>query len=286
MDELIRGLSSDGFVKISAVNTRNLTEKARNIHMMLPVVTAAIGRTMAVTSIIGNSMKENGSSITVRINGGGPVGTIMVVSDNFGNVRSYVQNPAVDLPLREDGKLNVGAAVGNDGTLTVIRDFGFGEPYTTTTQLVSGEIAEDFAQFFVESEQVPTACALGVLVDRDQSVLAAGGYVVQLLPGAPEELAIAVEENVHKSGSVTSMLSVGTLEEMVYRVMDGFNVKIVEKNSIEYKCYCSRQRVLDAVVGIGKAEINKILDEDKKIEVKCRFCDKVYTFTKNDFVEN
>lgn len=283
MDELLRALSEDGFVKISAVSTREMTEKARNIHMTLPVVTAAMGRTMAAAAMMGNAMKEEGSSLTVRINGGGPAGTIMVVSDERGNVRSYVQNPTVDIPLKPNGKLDVGGAVGTDGMLTVIRDFGFGEPYTASTQLVSGEIAEDFAQFFVESEQVPTACALGVLVDRDQSVLAAGGYIVQLLPGAPEEVAIALEENVNRAGAVTSMLTQCSTEDMIYRVMDGFNPSIVERDEITYKCYCSRQRVHDAVVGIGKPELKKMLAEDKKIEVRCRFCDAVYTFTEDDF---
>lgn len=283
MDELLRALSEDGFVKISAVSTREMTEKARNIHMTLPVVTAAMGRTMAAAAMMGNAMKEEGSSLTVRINGGGPAGTIMVVSDERGNVRSYVQNPTVDIPLKPNGKLDVGGAVGTDGMLTVIRDFGFGEPYTASTQLVSGEIAEDFAQFFVESEQVPTACALGVLVDRDQSVLAAGGYIVQLLPGAPEEVAIALEENVNRAGAVTSMLTQYSTEDMIYRVMDGFNPSIVERDEITYKCYCSRQRVHDAVVGIGKPELKKMLAEDKKIEVRCRFCDAVYTFTEDDF---
>lgn len=283
MDELLRALSEDGFVKISAVNTREMTEKARNIHMTLPVITAAMGRTMAAAAMMGNAMKEEGASLTVRINGGGPAGTIMVVSDEEGNVRSYVQNPMVDLPLKENGKLDVGAAVGTDGMLTVIRDFGFGEPYTASTQLVSGEIAEDFAEFFIESEQVPTACALGVLVDRDQSVLAAGGYIVQLLPGAPEEAAIALEENVKRAGAVTAMLTECSTEDMIYRVMDGFNPSIVERDEITYKCYCSRQRVMDAVAGIGKPELKKMLAEDKKIEVRCRFCDAVYTFTEEDF---
>lgn len=283
MDELLRALSEDGFVKISAVNTREMTEKARNIHMTLPVITAAMGRTMTAAAMMGNAMKEEGASLTVRINGGGPAGTIMVVSDEEGNVRSYVQNPMVDLPLKENGKLDVGAAVGTDGMLTVIRDFGFGEPYTASTQLVSGEIAEDFAEFFIESEQVPTACALGVLVDRDQSVLAAGGYIVQLLPGAPEEAAIALEENVKRAGAVTAMLTECSTEDMIYRVMDGFNPSIVERDEITYKCYCSRQRVMDAVAGIGKPELKKMLAEDKKIEVRCRFCDAVYTFTEEDF---
>jgi molecular chaperone Hsp33 len=285
MDELLRALSKDGFVKITAVNTREMTEKARNIHKTLPVVTAAVGRTMAATSMMGNAMKEKGASLTVRINGGGPAGTIMVVSDEAGNVRSYVQNPQVDIPLKPNGKLDVSGAVGNDGMLTVIRDLGFGEPYHGSTQLVSGEIAEDFAQYFVESEQVPTACALGVLVDRDQSVLAAGGYIVQLLPGASDEIAIKLEENVKRAGAVTPMLTECSTEEMIYRVMDGFEPEILERDEISYKCYCSRERVFDAISGISQSELDQIFAEDHKIEVKCRFCDAVYTFTKEDMDE-
>lgn len=285
MDELLRALSQDGFVKITAVSTRDMTERARNIHKTLPVVTAAVGRTMAAASMMGNAMKEKGASLTVRINGGGPAGTIMVVSDECGNVRSYVQNPQVDIPLKPNGKLDVGGAVGNNGMLTIIRDLGFGEPYHGSTQLVSGEIAEDFAQYFVESEQVPTACALGVLVDRDQSVLAAGGYIVQLLPGAPEETAIALEENVKRAGAVTTMLTECTIEEMICRVMEGFNPTILERDEISYKCYCSRERVIEAISGISEKELKQIFDEDHKIEVKCRFCDAIYNFTAEDMEE-
>jgi molecular chaperone Hsp33 len=209
----------------------------------------------------------------------------MVVSDEAGNVRSYVQNPQVDIPLKPNGKLDVSGAVGNDGMLTVIRDLGFGEPYHGSTQLVSGEIAEDFAQYFVESEQVPTACALGVLVDRDQSVLAAGGYIVQLLPGASDEIAIKLEENVKRAGAVTPMLTECSTEEMIYRVMDGFEPEILERDEISYKCYCSRERVFDAISGISQSDLDQIFAEDHKIEVKCRFCDAVYTFTKEDMDE-
>lgn len=283
MDELLRAISADGFVKITAVNTREMTERARNIHMTLPVVTAAMGRTMAATSMIGNAMKEEGASITVRINGGGPVGTIMVVSDEKGNVRAYVQNPQVDLPLRPDGKLNVGGAVGTNGMLTVIRDFGFGEPYTASTELVSGEIAEDFAQYFVESDQVPTACALGVLVDRDQSVIAAGGYIVQLMPGYTDAIAEKLENNVKRAGTATKMLSACSTEEMIARVMEGFEPEILERDPIEYKCYCSRERVREAISGINRDDLRQMLIEDRQIEVKCRFCDAVYNFTAEDF---
>jgi molecular chaperone Hsp33 len=230
-------------------------------------------------------MKNEGDSLTVRINGGGPIGSIIVVSDEIGNVRGYVQNPSVDLPLRPDGKLNVGAAVGTNGMLTIIRDLGFGEPVSGSTQLVSGEIAEDFAQYFFESDQVPSACALGVLVDRDQSVLAAGGYIAQLMPGATEEVAAHLEDNVRRAGAVTAMLTSGTLEDVIAKILDGFDPEILEQDEVTYKCYCDRERVMSAISGVSTAELRQMLQEDRKIEVKCRFCDAVYTFGEEDVDE-
>ncbi|MGI5984632.1 MAG: Hsp33 family molecular chaperone HslO, partial [Oscillospiraceae bacterium] len=180
MDKIIRAVTKDGFVKISAVNGRDIVEKARQLHDLSPVATAALGRTLCITSILGELLKEENATVTVRINGGGPIGSIIAVSDNGGNVRGYVQNPHVDLPLNQNGKLDVGGAVGTSGTLTVSRDLGLKEPYIGSTALVSGEIAEDFSYYFVESEQVGAACGLGVLVDKDRSVICAGGFLVQL----------------------------------------------------------------------------------------------------------
>lgn len=279
MDEIVRAISEDGFIKMAAISTRDMTEKARQIHKTLPVATAALGRTMAATSIIGNTLKGENMSVTVRINGGGPIGSIIVVSDNKGNVRGYVQDPHVDLPLREDGKLNVGGAVGKDGTLTVIKDLNMKEPYVGSTRLVSGEIAEDFTLYLVESEQSPSACALGVLVDVDQSVMASGGYIVQLMPGAPDDLSKKLEDNIVKAGAITSMLSKKmSLEEIINKVLDGFAPKILEHDPVEYKCYCSREKVVGAIAGIGREELESIEKDGKPIEVTCQFCDKVYTF--------
>ena len=282
MGKIVRALSEDGLVKIAAADLTDAVERARNIHRTLPVVTAALGRTMCAASMMGNALKDSGDSLTVRLNGGGPVGTILVVSDSRGNVRGYAQNPAVDLPLRADGKLNVGAAVGRDGMLTVIRDMGFGEPVSGSVELVSGEIAEDFARYFVESDQVPTACALGVLVDRDQHVLRAGGYIAQLMPGATEETAARLEDNVQAAGSVTSQLMAGTVEDMALRILKGFEPRLVETDTVEYRCDCSRRRVLAALSGVTREELEAMLEEDGRIEVKCRFCDAVYTFTAAD----
>ncbi len=282
MDRVIRALSRDGLVKIAAVDLTDAVERARRIHRTLPVVTAALGRTMCAASMMGNALKDAGDSLTVRINGGGPAGTILVVSDSRGNVRGYAQNPAVDLPLRPDGKLDVGAAVGRDGMLTVIRDMGFGEPVSGSVELVSGEIAEDFARYFVDSEQIPTACALGVLVDRDQHVLRAGGYIAQLMPGATEETAARLEDNVRSAGSVTGQLMAGTAEDMALRVLAGFEPSLVETDAVGYRCDCSRRRVLGALSGVTREELEDMLEEDGRIEVKCRFCDAVYTFTAAD----
>ncbi|MBQ2230665.1 MAG: Hsp33 family molecular chaperone HslO [Oscillospiraceae bacterium] len=285
MDRILRGISADGSVKITAVTTKDLTERARRIHSTLPVVTAALGRTMAAVSMMGNALKKEGSSITARINGGGPAGTILVTSDEKGNVRGYVQNPQVDLPLKANGKLDVGGAVGTDGMLTVMRDLGSGEPYNGSVELVSGEIAEDFTRYFFESDQVPTACALGVLVDRDQSVIAAGGYIVQLMPGAEDETAEKLERSVQRAGAVTKMLQNGSLEELIYKVLDGFDPIILEEDAVTYKCYCSREKIRNAIAGIDRNELRSMLEEDKSIEVKCQYCGEVYTFTETDFEE-
>lgn len=284
MDTLVRAMAGNGFIKIVAVNTKEMTERARNIHQTLPVVTAALGRTMAATSMMGNAMKEDNASITVRINGGGPIGSIITVSDASGCVRGYVQNPAVEMPLNASGKLDVGSAVGHSGMLSVIRDLGFGEPYRGSTRLVSGEIAEDFAQYFVESEQIPTVCALGVLVGRDQAVLAAGGYIAQLLPGASEDIVQRLEASVQQAGYVTDMLLNGTPEDMIKKVLKDFAPEILEKQEINYKCYCSREKTSSAIASIGADELADIISEGETIEVKCRFCDATYTFTPEDLI--
>ena len=285
MDKLVRAIAGDGFIKIAAVTTRDLTEKARVTHKTLPVVTAALGRTMAAASMLGNTLKGENDSVTVRINGGGPIGSIIVVSDSTGNVRGYAQNPQVDLPLKANGKLDVGTAVGRDGMLTVIKDLNLREPYVGSTELVTGEIAEDFTYYLFESEQIPAACALGVLVDRDQSVLTAGGYMVQLLPGAPDELLEKLEKNIAEAGPITNMLKTLDIEGVINKVLDGFEPKLLEETPIEYRCYCSQERVKDAVAGIGREELEDIIKDGKPIEVSCQFCDKLYTFTVDDIIK-
>lgn len=280
-DQLVRAITKDGMVKAAAVSTRELTERARQIHRTLPVATAALGRTLAAASMMGNALKEDGASLTLRVQGGGPLGILLAVSDNQGNVRGTVDNPAVDIPLRPDGKLDVGTAVGREGTLTVIRDLHMKDPYVGSVGLLGGEIAEDLAAYFVESEQVPTACGLGVLVDRDQSVLAAGGYLIQLLPGAGEDVIARVEGGVMAAGSVTGLLSgAAGPEEMLRQVLSDFDLEILERAPIEYRCDCSRDRMERALISLGPEELKAIIDEQGGAELTCRFCDNVQTFTK------
>ena len=280
MDQLVRAITKDGMVQAVAVATRDLTERARNIHTTLPVATAALGRTLAAASMMGNALKVEEASLTLQIKGGGPLGTVLAVADEFGNVRGYVQQPHVDLPLRPDGKLDVGAAVGSSGSLTVIKDLGMKEPYIGSVALLGGEIAEDLAAYFVESEQIPTACALGVLVDRDQSVRAAGGYIIQLLPGAGEDVIGRVEAGVLAAGAVTGLLDRnGDPEAMLRTVLSGFDVEILETSPVEYRCYCSRERVERALISLGKQELESILAEQGGCELTCQFCDRVYRFS-------
>ena len=279
-DQLIRAISKDGHIKATAVSTRALTERARQIHKALPVATAALGRTLAAVSMMGNALKEDGASVTLQIKGGGPLGTLLAVSDNQGNVRGTVDNPVVDLPLRPDGKLDVGAAVGHEGTLTVIRDLNMKEPYVGSVSLLGGEIAEDLAAYFVESEQIPTACGLGVLVDRDQSVLAAGGYLIQLLPGAGEDVIAKVEGSLMAAGPVTGLLrNDPDPEAMLRHALSDFDLEILERSPIEYRCYCSRDRMERALISLGPEELESLLREQGGCELTCQFCDKVHTFT-------
>ena len=279
-DKIVRAISSDGMVQAAAIYSRNLTERARQIHKTLPVATAALGRTLAGASMMGNALKGQGASLTLQIKGGGPLGTVLAVSDHEGNVRGYVTNPQVELPLRADGKLDVGGAVGHEGTLTVIKDLHMKDPYVGTIDLLGGEIAEDVAAYFVESEQIPTACGLGVLVDRDQSVKAAGGYLIQLLPGATEDTIVKVEGGIMAAGNVSAILDKDDdPEHMLRQVMSDFDLKILETCPVEYRCYCSRQRVERALISLGRDELQQILDEQGHCSMTCQFCDAVYDFS-------
>lgn len=283
MDQIIRIIAKDAPVKASAISARDLVERARNIHTLLPVATAALGRTLMAASMMGDALKEENGAVTIQIKGGGPLGTVLAVSDNSGNVRGYVHNPHVDLMEIEPGKLDVGAAVGVDGTLTVIKDIGLKEPYVGSIGLFSGEIADDIAMYFVESEQIPTACALGVLVGVDQSVTSAGGYLIQLLPGADETVIEKIEAGVRRVGSVSRALESGMdAESLLRNVLSDFELEVLETHPVEYRCYCSRDRVSRALISMGKEELRAMIDEQKGAELTCQFCDAVYEFTEED----
>ncbi len=279
MDEIVRAVTRDGFVKISAVSARGAVERARQIHGLSPTASAALGRTLCGASMLGELMKEEDASLTIRVNGGGPVGSVIAVSDNGGNVRGYVTEPKADLPLRGDGKLDVGGLVGTNGMLTVSRDIGLKEPYVGSTELVTGEIAEDLAQYMVESEQIPSAVGLGVLVDTDRTIRAAGGFIVQLMPGAPEELITALEENIFVMDQLTTILDEDGLDEAVRQVLKGLEYETVMRVPVEYRCNCSRERVEQALRSVGREELEDMAASGEETEVSCQFCDRVYRFS-------
>ena len=282
-DYIVRGMTLDGFVKVTAIRSTELVRRAAEIHGTTPNATAAFGRALTAASMMGNMQKVENGSMTMQIKGGGPVGMIVCVSDATGNVRGYVTEPKVPLMEKYPGKLDVGAAVGTDGTLTVIRDLQMKEPYVGSVELVSGEIGDDVTAYFAQSEQTATACALGVLVDRDQSVKVAGGYLLQLLPGAPEEIIDRLEAGIKRAGAVTPMLEQGmTPEDILGQVCGELGVAFMETTEVSYRCYCTRERVEQALISLGKQELTEIRDEGKPFPVECQFCDTVYTFTPDD----
>ena len=282
-DYLVRGMSMDGSVKVVAIRSTEMVRRGAQIQKTTPNATAAFGRALTAASMMGNMQKVENGSMTLQIRGGGPIGTITVVSDPEGNVRGCVTEPKVPLAEKHPGKLDVGATVGTDGTLTVIRDLQMKEPYIGSVQLVSGEIADDVTAYFAQSEQTPTACALGVLVDRDQSVKVAGGYLVQLLPGAPDEVIDKLEKGIQQAGAVTAMLDAGmTPEDILGQVCGELGVVFMETTEVGYKCYCSRERVEQALISLGRKELQEIMEEGKDFPVECQFCDEVYSFTPED----
>ena len=284
-DQLVRAISKDGFVKAAAVSTRALTERARQIHQTSPVATAALGRLLAAGSMMGNDLKGEGASVTLRIKGDGPLGTLLVVADNQGNVRGSIQNPQVDLPVRDDGKLDVGGAVGHGGTLTVIKDLNMKEPYVGSVELLGGEIAEDLTSYYAYSEQVPTVMALGVLVDKDLSILCAGGFMVQLLPGATDAEIDQLEKNIAAMPSVTTMLHEGkTPEDMMQLALAGFEPNVLDERDVHYQCDCSAERTKEMLFSLGRKELVKMRDEDPNCEVVCHFCHSKYQYDLNDLI--
>ena len=282
-DYLVRGMTMDSFVKVVAIRSTEIVNRAAQIHKTTSNATAAFGRALTAASMMGNMQKVEDGSMTLQIRGGGPIGTITVVSDAIGNVRGYVTEPVVPHVSKYPGKLDVAATVGTDGALTVIRDLQMKEPYIGSIPLVSGEIADDVTAYFAQSEQTPTACALGVLVNPDGSAKVAGGYLLQLLPGAPDEVIDALEAGIKRAGSVTTMLEAGmTPEDILGQVCGALGVAFMETTEVSYKCYCTRERVERVLISLGKKELEEIRAEEKNFPVECQFCDTIYEFTPAD----
>ena len=285
MDRIIRATAGDGLIKMAVISARDTVQRAREIHNCSPTAAAALGRTLCGASLLGEAMKEEKASLTIRVNGGGPLGSVVAVSDHEGYVRGYVENPGVQLPLRADGKLDVGGAVGRDGMLTVSRDLGLREPYIGSTELRSGEIAEDLTAYLLESEQVPSACALGVLVDRDRSIKAAGGFLVQLMPGADEALIDRLEENIFLMDQLTTVLDEDGPEALFEQVLKGFEYHVVAEAPVGYRCPCTRERVGLALSVVDESELREMIEAGKDVEILCQFCDRRYVFSPVDLRE-
>ncbi len=283
MGKLIRCITSDGAVAVTAIDSTDIVNRAEQIHKTSAVITAALGRLLTAASMMGAALKTKDGSVTVRVSGGGPAGSVIAVSDADGNVRGYAQNPIVELPLNAKGKLDVGGAVGKDGTLYVIKDLGLDAPYNGQVPLVSGEIAEDITAYYALSEQIPTVCALGVLVNPDLTVKAAGGYIIQLLPGADNAIIDKLEKSLEDVPPVTEMLSGGkTPQQIVETALKDFNTEVLYEQEVSYKCNCSRARVERALTSIGRTELTKMIEEDGGADASCHFCDKTYHFSGGD----
>ena len=279
MGTIYRAVGGDEFIKISVIEGRDIVEQARQVHRLSPTACAALGRTLCAVAMMGDMMKEEKASVTARIEGGGPIGCVVAVSDNGGNVRGYVEHPETDLPLRADGKLDVGGAVGVNGLLTVSRDIGLKEPYIGSVQLVSGEIGDDFTRYYAESEQVPAAVGLGVLVDTDCTVKAAGGFLVQLMPGAPDGLIEKLEDNIFCMDAVTTILAEDGPEALMAQVMKGLDNHLVEQHTACWRCPCSRARVAAALESVGAQALYEMAEDGAGADVDCQFCGKQYAFS-------
>lgn len=286
MDTLVRGTSTDGAIRVFCAVTTDLVNEAHKIHSTYPVATAALGRLLTGAALMGASLKNDTDTITLQVRGDGPLGALTAVTDSRSHVRGCVDDPHVVLPLNSKGKLDVGGGVGQ-GTLSVITDLGLREPYIGQVPLVSGEIAEDLTAYYAASEQVPTAVALGVLVDTDNSAIAAGGFIIQMMPGSTDEMAEKLEKALDALPPVTSMIHGGmSAEDMLFKVCEGFDM-LMDNNTVhpEYECKCSRERMAKALVSLGKKELRGIIDEQGGAELVCHFCNSKYNFTKEELEE-
>lgn len=281
-DYMVRGTAANDELRVFACTSAELVEKARSIHDTTPVVTAALGRLLSAATMMGSMMKGEKDVLTLNLNGDGPVGAVCVTANSKGDVKGFVNNPYVDIPLKPNGKLDVSGAVGK-GFLNVIRDTGMKEPYNSSTELVSGEVGDDLSYYFAVSEQTPSSVGVGVLVDVDRTVLCAGGFIVQVMPDASEETISGLEKNISKLSSVTDMLRKGlTPEEVLQVVLEGFDVQIMEKRPIFFDCDCNREKVERAIISVGSKELQSMIDEGKPVETECRFCRKKYVFEIDD----
>lgn len=285
-DYITKAVTFDGKIRAYSAVTTEVVKKAFEIHDTYPVVTAALGRALTGASLMGTMLKGENDKLTLQIRGDGPIGGLVVTSDNKGNVKGYVNNPYVNVEPRDDGKLNVGKAVGKNGYLNVVRDMGLKEPYASQVDLVSGEIAEDLTVYFAKSEQVPTVVALGVLLDKEKIVKAAGGYIIQLMPQADESVIDNIEKILPTLPSVTQMISDGLNDQdILANVLNGYAIKFLDRIEPAYYCDCSKEKVEKALISIGKEELNKLIKEDKKAELNCHFCNKKYVFKLYDLKE-
>ncbi len=282
-DYIVNAITSNGAIRVVAADTTELCNRAQEIHKMSPTAAAALGRTLTAAAIMGSMLKSSEDSLTIQLNGGGPIGKVVAVGDGNANVKGYVGNPLVDLPLNEKGKLDVGGAIGREGMLGIVRDLGLKEPYVGQVPLVNGEVAEDLTQYYATSEQLPTAVALGVLVDVDYTIKAAGGFILQVLPGAYDEDIDNVEKTIASLSSVTQLLDEGkTPKDIVEHLLSDYEIEYFDDVPTKYECDCSRERTDRALISLGKDELTKIINEDGKAQITCHFCDNVYDYTKEE----
>lgn len=281
---IVRAMTRDGSARIVCADSSAIVQKAHTIHQTSKTMTSALGRCLTVTSLMGSLLKDKTDALTVQIKGDGPAGTVLCTSDYKGNVRGYAENPQVELPPNSAGKLNVGGAIGQ-GTLYVIRDFGTGEPYVGISNLVSGEIGEDISQYYVTSEQTPTVCALGVRANLDHSCKSAGGFLLQLLPGADPALIPQLEQNVTTLGSVSKLIELGkTPEEIIAMVFDGIPYDIFDEIDIDYLCNCNREKYKRALLGLSRDDLDSLIQEGTPVETECRFCRTKYVFPVDELI--
>ncbi len=284
MDEIIRAITSDGYLKAYVVNSTETIREAQGLHGTGKVASAALGRALTAALILANDMKNETDRVSVQFRSEGPIGNVVAEANGQNQVKGFVSNPDVVLPLREDGKLDVGGALGHKGTLTIVRDIGLKEPYVGTVELISGEIAEDISYYYMQSEQIPTVLGLGVLVAQNFAILSAGGFMIQLLPGAPDSIVDKVEENVKAlPKSISALIADGkNATEILGMLLQGFDYQILSKKEPTYRCDCSRYRVETALISLGKTELNKMIEEEETTEVSCHYCNKKYHFSKED----